>query len=213
MIDGDLVDESNPVNQDDSHLPSWMIYLEIIVMSEAAKYTAGVDVSDWESSVLDETFENLYGTHPLFSFAMDSLNAQFGSMFSKRTLKFHSRSGTMRRLLYNHISDLVAKDKRPICTVLHQFMMVNTYEQADLTSCFRLLLELDYVQMQVTEKHVNRLLLRTQQLLNLSSTKQVKQFVDAYNRFPIEEAVQKAFMQEAGNYLSRVYRSELPSGF
>lgn len=208
-----MVDESNPVNQDDSHLPSWMIYLEIIVMNEVVKYNAGVDVSDWESSILDETLESLYGTHPSFSLVVDSLNAQFGSIFSNRMLRFHSRSGTMCRPLYNHITELVAKDKRPICTVLYQFMMVNTYEPADLTSCFRLLLEFDYVQMQVTKKHVNRLLLRTQQLLNLSSTKQVRQFVGAYNRFPVEEAVQKAFMQEAGNYLGRVRHSGLLSGF
>lgn len=209
MIGGDLVDESNLVSQDDSHLSSWMIYIEIIIMSEVVKYTADIDVSDWESSILDETLETLYGTHPSFGFVVDSLNAQFGSVFSKRMLKFHSRSGTMCRPLYNYITDLVASDKRPICTVLYQFMMVNTYEPVDLTSCFRLLFEFEYVQMQVTKKHVNRLLLRTQQLLNLSSTKQVKNFVDAYNRFPTEEAVQKAFMQEAGNYLTRVRHSGL----
>lgn len=182
-------------------------------MDKFVKYTADVDVSDWESSVLDETFEHLYGTHPSFGFVMESLNAQFGSAFSGTMLKFHSRSGTMCRPLYDHISDLVAKDKRPICTVLYQFMMVNTYGPADLTSCFRLLLELDYVQMQVTKKHVKRLLLRTQQLLNLASTKQVEKFINAYHRFPMQEAVQKAFMQDAGNYLSRIHRSGLQSGF
>lgn len=183
-------------------------------MNKLSNDAIGVDVSnyDLESSTLNEVLECLYGEHPAFTSIADSLNAQFGLVYHDRMLRHHSRAGTMCRPLYDHITSLVDKDVRHICTVLYQFMKINGAETADLTTCLRLLLEFAYVQMQVVKKHVDKLLLRTQQLLHLKSTDQVKEFIDAYNRFPVQEAVQGAFMQTAGNYLSRVASSGLPSG-
>lgn len=183
-------------------------------MNKFSNDVIGLDVSnyDLESSTLNEALERLYGEHSAFTSIADSLNAQFGLVHHDRMLRHHSRVGTMCRPLYDHITGLVDKDSRPICTVLYQFMKINGAETSDLTMCLRLLLEFECVQMQVVKKHVDKLLLRTQQLLHLKSTEQVKNFIDAYNRFLVQEAIQKVFMQTAGNYLSRVASPGLPSG-
>lgn len=183
-------------------------------MKDSVKYVAGVDVSNYrlESSILDETLESLYGTHPSFSFVVDSLNSHFGSMYSGSMLRFHSRSGTMCRALYDHLTDLVEKDSRPICTVLFNAVKHNGVVNADLTTCMRLLHESDYVQKQVGKTFVDKVWFRTQQVLRLGSVQQAKEFVDSYHKFPMREALQEQLMPLVGNYLSRVRSSGLPPG-
>lgn len=183
-------------------------------MKEVTNDVVGVDVYQYDlnSSILEEVVTTLYGEHSSMRFAIDSMNLQFGSAYSAKMLRFHARSSTMCEPLYNHLTELVSKDTRPICVVLYQFMKINGAETADLVTCLRLLLEFDYVQMQVVEKHVNKLLLRTQQLLNVKSTDQVKKFVDEYNLYPTRKVIRKAFMEHAGAYLSRARSSGLPSG-
>lgn len=184
-------------------------------MNKFTKDVVGVDVSKYslESSILEDAMTTLYGEHPSLQLALDSMSLQFGSLYCAKMLQFHARSGTMCEPLYNHLSDLVGKDTRPICVVLYQFMKVNGAKTADLTTCLRLLLEFDYVQMQVVKKHVNKLLLCTQQLLKVGSTDQVKKFIDEYNLYPTRKAVREVFMTSAGNYLSRISSSGLPSGY
>lgn len=214
MVGRCSLDESNPTGQDDLFNSSWMIYLEISAMNKVTNDVVGVDVSrcELESSLIEDALTSLYSDHPNFQGLLDTMQLQFGSMYCARMLRFHARTGTMCDPLHTHLAGLVSGDKRPICTVLFQFMKVKGAETADLTTCLRLLLELDYVQMQVTKKHVNKLLLRAQQLLRVSSTDQVKKFIYEYNLYPMRKAVREVFMHAAGNYFSRTQSSGLPSG-
>lgn len=183
-------------------------------MNEATNGVVGVDVSRYEpeSSLMKDALTNLYSDHPNFQGLLDTMQLQFGSMYCAKMLQFHARTGTMCDPLYTHLAGLVNGDRRPICTVLFQFMKVDGAETADLTTCLRLLLELDYVRMQVTKKNVNKLLLRAQQLLHVSSTDQVKRFICEYNLYSTRKVIREVFMHAAGNYFSRTQSSGLPSG-
>lgn len=184
-------------------------------MNQVTNGVVGVDAEkhSLESSIAEDVLTILYGEQTALQLALDSINLQFGSQYCAKMLRFHARSGTMCEPLYSHLLDLVDKDTRPICTVLYQFMKINGAETADLTTCLRLLLEFDYVQMQVVKKYVNKLLLRTQQLLNVSSTDQVKKFINEYSLHPVRKAVHEVFVTSAGNYLSRISSSGLPSDY
>lgn len=183
-------------------------------MSKVTKDVVGVDVSnyDLESSVLNDALGSLYGTHPAFSSVVDSLNSQFGAMFSEGMLRFHSRSAIMCRPLYDYLTDLVEKDSRPICTALFNSIKTGGIQNADLTTCMRLLIDLDYVHLQVGQTFVDQVWFRTQQVLRLSSVKKAQAFIDAYHKFPKLEELNKQLMPLVGNYLSRIQSSGLPSG-
>lgn len=181
-------------------------------MNKVTNDVVGVDVSNYDlhSSVLDETLETIYNNHPLFSAAVDSLSSRFGSMFSESMLKFHSRSGIMCRALYDHLSDLVGKDSRPICTVLFDVVKHDGILNADLTTCMRLILDLNYVQAQVGNTFVEKVWFRMQQVLRLNSVSQAKLFVIAYHDFPKREALDELVMPMLGSYFSRRSSSGVP---
>lgn len=183
-------------------------------MKKVVDNVVAVDVSnyDLESSTLRDASSSLYSTHPSFRSVVDSLNAQFDSMFSGDMLRFYSRSAAMCRPLYDYLSELVEKDSRPIYTVLFDAVKGNGIVNANLTTCMRLLRELDYVQLQVGQTFVDQVWFRTQQALRLNSVKQTKAFVNAYYNFPKRESLEKHLMPLVGNCLSRIQSSGLPSG-
>lgn len=183
-------------------------------MSKVVNGVVGIDVSnrDLESSVLNNVLKSLFGQHLSFNVVADSLNSRFGLTFSGSMLRLHSRSGTMGRALYDHLVSTVKNDSRPICTVLFNVVKDKGLLDADLATCMRLVLELDYVQAQVGKTFIDQVWFRTQQVLRLSSVKQAKEFVGAYMIFTLRCALEEQLMPLMGNYLSRVQSSGLPSG-
>lgn len=181
-------------------------------MNKVTNDAIGVDISndDPRSSALSKTLEIIHSSHPLFLTVVDSLSSQFGSMFSEGMLRFHSRLGSMCRTLYDHLSNLVREDSRPIRAVLFDVVKRDGILNADLATCMRLILDLDYVQVQVGNTFVEKVWFRMQQVLRVNSVSHAKSFIVAYRTLPKREAIDELIVPMLGNYLSRRNRSGVP---
>lgn len=183
-------------------------------MNENVSHENGVDVSKFDatSSSVILALKHSYENHPQYRGVVDFLNTQFSHAFSEEMLKFHSRSETMCEPLYDYLSKMVNDYHHPLCTALVHFVSKERAEGTDLAMYFKLLLNPNYVIKQVGVKTFNKLRFSAQQVLRLSSVKQVDAFINAFGRYPSALTAEEQFTIIAGALSSFKHSSGLPSG-